>query len=74
MLHDELPVFVPPHEMASYVDPANVAESLCRKGSAAIKLRAGVLRRTGFLEGNTEVLRPTAPGAAGGSGGGAPKH
>lgn len=35
-----------------------VSDSLCRKGSAAIRLRSGVLRRTGFLEGHTETLKP----------------
>lgn len=108
--HDELTVFVPPHELAasSLLDPTNVSrghacggtgtcpccketaivlqplpaecshaardqahtaplrllppqqvsDSLCRKGSAAIRLRSGVLRRTGFLEGHTETLKP----------------
>ena len=35
-----------------------MSESLVRKGSAAIRLRSGVLRRTGYLEGHTETLRP----------------
>jgi hypothetical protein len=99
--HDELTVFVPPHELAasSLLDPTNVSsrqalmplhvlqgycqqsvfgciaapaahthcchpslpqvsDSLCRKGSAAIRLRSGVLRRTGFLEGHTEAIKP----------------
>jgi hypothetical protein len=34
-----------------------VAESLSRKGSAALRVRTGVLRRTGFYEGHTETLR-----------------
>lgn len=38
--------------------PQQVSDSLCRKGSAAIRLRSGVLRRTGFLEGHTETLKP----------------
>ncbi|KAF8069645.1 INPP5B [Scenedesmus sp. PABB004] len=63
---DELPVFVPPHELtaSSLMDPSNVAESLSRKGSAALRVRSGVLRRTGFYEGHTETL-VRANGAAG---------
>lgn len=34
-----------------------VAESLSRKGTAALRVRTGVLRRTGFYEGHTETLR-----------------
>jgi len=34
-----------------------VAESLCRKGSHVLRMRSGVLRRTGYLEGHTETLR-----------------
>jgi hypothetical protein len=41
-----------------------VSDSLCRKGSAAIRLRSGVLRRTGFLEGHTETLKPQTSAAA----------
>lgn len=56
---DELSVFIPPHELAasSLMDPSYVAESLSRKGSAALRLRSAALRKTGFYEGHTETLR-----------------
>lgn len=40
-----------------------VAESLSRKGTAALRVRAGVLRRTGFYEGHTETLRAQQAGS-----------
>uniref|UniRef100_A0A383VI62 Uncharacterized protein n=1 Tax=Tetradesmus obliquus TaxID=3088 RepID=A0A383VI62_TETOB len=58
---DDLAGFVPPHELVacSLMDTSNVtvAESLSRKGTAALRVRTGVLRRTGFYEGHTETLR-----------------
>ncbi|KAF6260489.1 hypothetical protein COO60DRAFT_893543 [Scenedesmus sp. NREL 46B-D3] len=64
---DDLAGFVPPHEMvaSSLMDTSsmNVAESLSRKGTAALRVRAGVLRRTGFYEGHTETLRAQQAGS-----------
>lgn len=53
--------FIPPHELTAMSGAAQASCSWKLKGSAALKLRSGLLRKTGYYDGYTETAGLNTP-------------